>query len=132
MGENQSTGLALGKLQALAGEAKAGTLVLDPSVAAQCATACDNLIKELDAARTEADRLDVTLDLGDFDCGKKLSDSLHTVAAGKDGLKQRLDEHVAAVQQISAMVGASVAAVQTSDSHTSDAVRNVGSQVGGR
>lgn len=117
-------------LGALAGQAVAGQLKLDPQIAKDAAVACDHLTDELQTVLLTVNQLDVSLPLGGFHCGGELATVLRDVAVGGDGLRTRIFEHIDAVQQIKSMVTGQVANLQASDSHTSNAVKTVGSQVG--
>jgi hypothetical protein len=62
---------------ALAAEAVAGRLSLDPSVAADCAAACDELIGTLQKVSSDLGGANFWLNLGDFKSGNDLANAYH-------------------------------------------------------
>ncbi|NUS45798.1 MAG: hypothetical protein HOQ24_19170 [Mycobacteriaceae bacterium] len=99
-------------LRAYAREANSGQLVLDSEVAAECATACTNLLDALDIVKASFTAVNRDLPLGDFDCGKQLSTTMGAVA---NEFVAAIDQHVLAVKLIKDMVDGQVAALSDAD-----------------
>src|SRR5262249_40666336 len=100
----------------LAAEAKAGwLLIVDPSVAKDCADACDELSKVLHAARVQLMQGNLQFMLGDFDCGNDLAKALFDQIRGDQGFRGRIEEHIEVVGQIRDVVGANVAKIVSQD-----------------
>ncbi|MFD4366181.1 hypothetical protein [Rhodococcus sp. NPDC058521] len=111
-------------LMALAAQAKAGELVLDPEVAQDCANACTEAIASLQEVRFNMSQKTEALPLGNFECGHQLAEIL------SDTTKQfiaRLDEHISCLRAIHDMVGAQVAETLTTDEETAQALARVNS-----
>ncbi|NLU82096.1 hypothetical protein [Rhodococcus sp. HNM0569] len=113
-------------LMSLAGEAKAGELVLDPDVAHDCAKAARDAIKSLQAVQSRMSQQTVRLPLGDFDCGHQLAGMLQETT---QQFIDRLDEHITCLRAIHDMVGAQVTATVTTDDETSQAVARMNSRI---
>lgn len=102
-------------LKVLAGQAKSGQLYLDPSVAADCAAACDKLVLVLNGAKKTLKDADILINLGGFDCGTALAHLLQGLVSGAESFSQRLDEHELAVKLIHDMVRSQVDKIETTD-----------------
>lgn len=109
-------------LMSLAGQAKAGALVLDPDVAQDCAKACTDAIASLDEVRRNMDQRRTLLPLGDFSCGHDLAVILSDTT---QQFVDRLDEHITCLRAIHDMVGAQVAETLTTDEETAQALARV-------
>lgn len=115
-------------LLALAGQAKAGEIVLDPEVAQDCAKAAQEAIASLQSVRRSMGRQTGLLPLGNFDCGHELAQILSDTT---QQFLDRIDEHITCLKAIHDMVGAQVAATMTTDEQTSSALARVNGQVAG-
>lgn len=114
----------------LAAEAKAGQLVLEPEVAKECAAACEDLIKGLAGVRGDIRMLGREIGLGDYESSKQLAQALVDVAYGKDGFRQRLDEHIDIVKLIHDTVGAQVAKTLATDDDTAQNLKGTETGLG--
>ncbi|NLU84988.1 hypothetical protein [Rhodococcus sp. HNM0569] len=115
-------------LLALAAQAKAGELVLDPEVAQDCAKASQDAIASLHEVRERMKLHTKLLPLGNFDCGHELAQILSDTT---QQFIDRLAEHITCLEAIHDMVGAQVAATMTTDDQTSSALARVNGQVAG-
>jgi hypothetical protein len=104
----------------LVDEAQSRALVLDPSIARDCAAACDTFGNRLADLQRKLRVNDFHLQLGDVDgvaCGRELADViLKMVMDEKDGLYGRIGQHIDVVTKIKALFAAQFAAVQQGDS----------------
>lgn len=109
-------------LMAHAARAKAGELVLDPTVAQDCAKACTEAIASLRGVKDDMTQRAITPPLGDFTCGDDLSKILTEVT---QQFVDRLDEHIVCLKAIHDTVGAQVADTLTTDEATGQALARV-------
>jgi hypothetical protein len=105
-----------------------GQLVLDPSVRADCAKACDDLIKALNDAQNKLSQINFRFNLGDFTCPAPLIDAIEATAIGDDGFRGRLLQHIAIVQEIKATILHQVQQLQEQDDANAGAVQDAGAQ----
>ncbi|MFI5534869.1 hypothetical protein ACIA5H_00615 [Nocardia sp. NPDC051900] len=85
----------LSRWQYLAGEAKAGRLYLDRSVAQACRDACNRQIDLYNQLRDDLQWVSKVSGLGKFDCSDDLADMLGAKAIGGDGdVDSALKEHI--------------------------------------
>ena len=113
-------------LMAHAARAKAGELVLDPSVAQDCANACTEAISSLEEISQSMTLRAVTPPLGDFTCGDDLSKLLTEVT---QQFINRIDDHILCLKAIHDTVGAQVAESLTTDEQTSQALARVTGEI---
>lgn len=114
------------ELMAYAARAKAGELVLDPSVAQDCARACTDAIASLEEVKFDMGQRGRTPPLGAFTCGDDLSKILTEVT---QQFIDRLDEHIACLKAIHDTVGAQVTETLTTDEQTSQALGRVTGEI---
>ncbi|MET9025794.1 hypothetical protein ABZW96_09225 [Nocardia sp. NPDC004168] len=85
----------LSRWQYLAGEAKAGRLYLDRSVAQACRDACNRQIDLYNQLRDDLQWVSKVSGLGKFDCSDDLADMLGAKAIGGEGdVNSALKEHI--------------------------------------
>jgi hypothetical protein len=108
----------------LANEAKAGRLVLDPTVAGDCAVACDTLIAGLRKLRQEVQFWNLEVGVGNFRCGTALSRLLQDAAMGGGGLHERLGEHIQVVSLIRETITGQVTQMVETDEHAATSIAN--------
>lgn len=113
-------------LMAHAARAKAGELVLDPSVAQDCAKACTEAIASLVEVKVGMIQRAITPPLGDFTCGDDLSKILTEVT---QQFIDRIDDHILCLKAIHDTVGAQVAESLTTDEQTSQALGRVTGEI---
>ncbi|WP_433723488.1 hypothetical protein ACQP0C_24570 [Nocardia sp. CA-129566] len=102
--------------QFLSGEAEAGRLYLDPSVAQSCRDACN---RQIDLYTTLRDNLKImsrVTGLGRFDCSDALAGMLGQKAMGGDGdVDAALKEHIEVVTLIRDTIQKSVEKLEAHD-----------------
>lgn len=103
-------------------------LELDPSIAADCAAACDHLTQELGKVQRKLAAINFRLDLGEFDCPKPLLGPLYDTAMGDDGFHGRLQQHIEIVQEIKATILHQVRQIQDQDDANAGGIQNAGAQ----
>ncbi|MGY1900321.1 hypothetical protein [Nocardia gipuzkoensis] len=85
----------LSRWRYLAGEAKAGRLYLDRSVAQACRDACSRQIDLYDQLRDDLQWVSKVSGLGRFDCADELANMLGAKAVGGEGdVDSALKEHI--------------------------------------
>ncbi|EOM78259.1 hypothetical protein DW322_02200 [Rhodococcus rhodnii] len=109
-------------------QAKAGELVLDPTVASDCARAATEAIEKLQNVKRQMNqRWTFEGWLGNFGCAHELDAILSETT---QQFIDRLDEHIACLRAIHDMVGAQVAETLTTDDETSQALARVTGTIG--
>ncbi len=107
---------AINRWQFLAGEAKAGRLRLDESVASECHAACEKLIGELKNMRQQAEATKYVSGFGGFDCADDLMKMFRELATGKpDSIDAVILKHIEVVGLIRDTIGVSVKTIQEQD-----------------
>lgn len=110
----------------LAVEAKAGRLSLDPSVSADCLSACDDLIDGLDDIAKTAKLAARAQGFGGFDSGVQLAAMYgRKGAGGPDAIDRIIREHKEVVMLIRDTINASVTRVGTQDHSSSQQISTI-------
>lgn len=111
-----STNDNLTQWQYLAGEARAGRLALDPSVARDCVAACDDLIAQFDDLYNFAGQAKRAEGFGGFDSGIELAGMYgRKGTGGPDAIDRIIREHKEVVALMRDTISASVTRVGTQD-----------------
>ncbi|WP_225726761.1 MULTISPECIES: hypothetical protein [unclassified Nocardia] len=102
--------------QYLAGEAEAGRLFLDPSVAKDCRDACNKQIELYKNLREDLKYMERVTGFGRFDCADELAKMLGAKAVGGDGdVASALDAHIEVVTLIRDTMQKSIDKLQAQD-----------------
>ncbi|MFE9324837.1 hypothetical protein ACIHDR_18360 [Nocardia sp. NPDC052278] len=102
--------------QFLSGEASAGRLYLDPSVAKGCRDACNRQIELYTTLSNNLNNMRVVTGLGRFDCSDELAKMLGAKAMGGDGdVASALKEHIEVVTLIRDTIQKSVDKLEAQD-----------------
>ncbi|MEU8901211.1 hypothetical protein [Nocardia sp. NPDC048505] len=100
----------------LAGEAKAGRLYLDRSVATECRDACNKQIELFEELIRDLQGLAVVSGFGQFDCADELAKMLGAKAIGGDGdVNTALKEHIEVLKLIRDTIQVSVDKYEAQD-----------------
>jgi hypothetical protein len=91
------------------------SLWLDPAVRDTCSKACDALISELQGAAQDLGNLDLSFNLGDFNCPVPLIKAIQDTVLGDDGFRGRLLQHIEIVNEIKATILGQVRQLQEQD-----------------
>ncbi|MCP2291801.1 hypothetical protein ACFYT3_22690 [Nocardia amikacinitolerans] len=114
--------------QRLAGEAKAGQLFLDDSVAKRCQTAIDSQLAVYQACLEGVDQMSKVTGLGEFECGKELAKLLGLKAidpAGDGDLSSALKDHIRVLELMADTIQSSIDRLQEQDSTNSQAYNQI-------
>ncbi|MEV6340874.1 hypothetical protein AB0M12_39920 [Nocardia vinacea] len=111
--------------QFLSGEADAGRLYLDPSVALGCRDACNRQIDLYGQLRTDLQYLKLVTGLGRFDCSDELAKMLGAKAVGGDGdVDTALKEHIEVLTLVRDTIQKSVDKLEAHDEAYSKLFKN--------
>ncbi|WP_433520742.1 hypothetical protein ACQPZ2_25425 [Nocardia pseudovaccinii] len=111
--------------QYLSGEAEAGRLYLDPSVAKSCRDACNRQIDLYSTLRNDLKIMSRVTGLGRFDCSEALAEMLGAKAIGGDGdVDTALKEHIEVVTLIRDTIQKSVDKLEAQDESYSKLFKN--------